>query len=75
MVQLRRLYTDVFRVYVRIREFDWHVNLQAVWRAKSLQVQLIPQLIINYKLKSVAHLPIKAMIYKTLSTVVDDFFA
>jgi len=37
--------------------------------------QLVPQLIINYKLKSVAHLPMKAMIYKTLSTVVDDFFA
>ncbi|KDQ64299.1 hypothetical protein JAAARDRAFT_118483 [Jaapia argillacea MUCL 33604] len=37
--------------------------------------QLIPQLIINYKLKSVSHMPMKAMIYKTLSTVVDDFFA
>ncbi|KDR84065.1 hypothetical protein GALMADRAFT_236703 [Galerina marginata CBS 339.88] len=37
--------------------------------------QLIPQLIINYKLKSVAHMPMKAMVYKTLSTVVDDFFA
>ncbi|KAL7415602.1 cleft lip and palate associated transmembrane protein [Mrakia frigida] len=38
-------------------------------------VQLIPQLIINYKLKSVAHMPMKAMVYKTLSTVVDDFFS
>ncbi|CAE6419510.1 hypothetical protein ACGC1H_001912 [Rhizoctonia solani] len=37
--------------------------------------QLVPQLIINYKLKSVAHMPIKAMVYKTLGTVVDDFFA
>lgn len=37
--------------------------------------QLVPQLIINYKLKSVAHMPMKAMIYKSLSTVVDDFFA
>ena len=53
------------------------MNFQTVWRAKPLsaQVQLVPQLIINYKLKSVAHMPIKAMIYKTLSTVVDDFFA
>jgi hypothetical protein len=25
--------------------------------------------------QSVAHMPMKAMIYKTLSTVVDDFFA
>lgn len=30
---------------------------------------------INHKLKSVAHMPMKAMVYKTLSTVVDDFFA
>jgi len=37
--------------------------------------QLVPQLIINYKLKSVAHMPMKAMVYKTLSTVVDDLFA
>ncbi|KAG7447533.1 cleft lip and palate transmembrane 1 [Guyanagaster necrorhizus] len=37
--------------------------------------QLVPQLIINYKLKSVAHMPMKSMIYKTLSTVVDDLFA
>ncbi|KAF9534114.1 cleft lip and palate associated transmembrane protein [Crepidotus variabilis] len=37
--------------------------------------QLIPQLIINYKLKSVSHMPMKAMVYKTLSTVVDDLFA
>ncbi|GAA5984062.1 hypothetical protein JCM10908_006032 [Rhodotorula pacifica] len=37
--------------------------------------QLIPQLIINYKLKSVAHIPMKAMGYKVLSTVIDDFFS
>ena len=35
---------------------------------------LIPQLIINYKLKSVAHIPLKAMLYKTLSTVIDGAF-
>lgn len=28
-----------------------------------------------FLLKSVAHMPMKAMVYKTLSTVVDDFFA
>ncbi|GAA5921862.1 hypothetical protein JCM3775_001864 [Rhodotorula graminis] len=38
-------------------------------------VQLVPQLIINYKLKSVAHIPMKAMMYKSLSTVIDDFFS
>jgi hypothetical protein len=25
--------------------------------------------------QSVAHMPMKAMVYKTLSTVIDDFFA
>ncbi|KAI9631503.1 hypothetical protein KEM48_014327 [Puccinia striiformis f. sp. tritici PST-130] len=38
-------------------------------------IELVPQLVINYKLKSVAHMPMKAMMYKTLNTVVDDFFA
>lgn len=33
------------------------------------------QLIINYHLKSVAHMPVKSLIYKTLTTVVDDFFS
>ena len=77
MVQLRHLYIDVFRVHVRFRELTGLSNHEAVWCANysSPQVQLIPQLIINYKLKSVAHMPIKAMIYKTLSTVVDDLFA
>ncbi|KAI0068689.1 cleft lip and palate transmembrane 1 [Artomyces pyxidatus] len=37
--------------------------------------QLVPQLIINYKLKSVSHMPMKSMVYKTLSTVIDDLFA
>lgn len=77
MVQLCHLYTDVFRVYVRIRELIGTsiYRLSGVLSPFPAQVQLIPQLIINYKLKSVAHMPIKAMIYKTLSTVVDDFFA
>ena len=74
MVQFRHLYTDVFCVYVRLRELIDMSNYRAL-SLLSAQVQLIPQLIINYKLKSVAHMPMKAMIYKTLSTVVDDFFA
>ncbi|SCV72252.1 BQ2448_4946 [Microbotryum intermedium] len=38
-------------------------------------VQLVPQLIINYKLKSVAHLPMKAMAYKFFGTIIDDLAA
>ena len=36
---------------------------------------MTPQLFINYKLKSVAHMPWKAMVYKALNTFIDDLFA
>jgi hypothetical protein len=36
---------------------------------------LTPQLYINYKLMSVAHLPLRAFAYKTFSTFIDDVFA
>ncbi|VWU49034.1 conserved membrane protein, unknown function [Hepatocystis sp. ex Piliocolobus tephrosceles] len=35
-------------------------------------VMMTPQLYINYKLKSVEHLPWKALIYKSLNTFIDD---
>lgn len=38
-------------------------------------IMMTPQLYINYKLKSVAHMPWKAMIYKSLNTFIDDLFA
>lgn len=38
-------------------------------------IMMFPQIFINYKLKSVAHLPMKAMMYKTLNTVIDDLFS
>lgn len=38
-------------------------------------ITMTPQLFINYKMKSVAHLPWKAMIYKSLNTFIDDLFA
>lgn len=36
---------------------------------------MTPQLFINYKLKSVAHLPWRMMTYKALNTFIDDLFA
>ena len=36
---------------------------------------MTPQLFINYKLKSVAHMPWKTFMYKALNTFVDDLFA
>ena len=38
-------------------------------------VRLLPQLYINYKLKSIAHLPTRAFLYKVFETFVDDAFA
>eukprot|EP01041_Mallomonas_annulata_P007827 gene7827-16006_t len=38
-------------------------------------VLMTPQLYINFKLKSVAHMPWKAMVYKALNTFIDDLFA
>lgn len=36
---------------------------------------MLPQLFINYKLKSVAHLPWRMLTYKFLNTFIDDIFA
>uniref|UniRef100_A0A7S3Q1K8 Cleft lip and palate transmembrane protein 1-like protein n=1 Tax=Chaetoceros debilis TaxID=122233 RepID=A0A7S3Q1K8_9STRA len=38
-------------------------------------ITLCPQLYINYRLKSVAHLPMKVFVYKIFNTFVDDVFA
>ncbi|KAJ1918558.1 hypothetical protein IWQ60_007470 [Tieghemiomyces parasiticus] len=38
-------------------------------------ITMTPQLFINYKLKSVAHMPWRTFMYKALNTFVDDLFA
>ena len=38
-------------------------------------IALCPQLYINYRLKSVAHMPVKVFMYKLFNTFVDDVFA
>lgn len=38
-------------------------------------IAMTPQLYINYRLKSVAHLPWRVMMYKVFNTFVDDVFA
>jgi len=38
-------------------------------------IMMCPQLFINYKLKSVAHLPWRTFTYKALNTFIDDLFA
>ena len=36
---------------------------------------MTPQLFLNYKLKSVAHLPWRVLVYKFINTFIDDLFA
>ncbi|XP_015706648.1 cleft lip and palate transmembrane protein 1 homolog [Coturnix japonica] len=38
-------------------------------------ITMTPQLFINYKLQSVAHLPWRMLSYKALNTFIDDLFA
>ncbi|KAK9728595.1 hypothetical protein K7432_000944 [Basidiobolus ranarum] len=38
-------------------------------------IAMTPQLFINYKLKSVAHMPWRTFMYKALNTFIDDLFA
>ncbi|TGJ79085.1 hypothetical protein E0Z10_g9681 [Xylaria hypoxylon] len=38
-------------------------------------LMMVPSLYINYRLKSVAHMPGKAMMYKFINTFIDDLFA
>lgn len=38
-------------------------------------LMMVPSLYINYRLKSVAHMPARTMMYKALNTFIDDLFA
>ncbi|KAI8067324.1 cleft lip and palate transmembrane protein 1-domain-containing protein [Thamnidium elegans] len=38
-------------------------------------ITMLPQLYINYRLKSVAHMPWRTLMYKSLNTFIDDLFA
>ena len=55
--------------------WSWGVNalVDVVYLAGF--VSLTPQLYINYKLKSVAHLPMKAFMYKAFNTFIDDVYS
>jgi hypothetical protein len=38
-------------------------------------LMMLPQVIINHKLKSVAHMPMKSFMFKALNTIIDDMFS
>ncbi|XP_070970960.1 lipid scramblase CLPTM1L-like [Oncorhynchus clarkii lewisi] len=63
-------------VFLRYKSwFSWIINslVNGVYAFGFLF--MLPQLFVNYKFKSVAHLPWKAFMYKAFNTFIDDIFA
>uniref|UniRef100_A0A8C9TR11 Lipid scramblase CLPTM1L n=1 Tax=Scleropages formosus TaxID=113540 RepID=A0A8C9TR11_SCLFO len=63
-------------IYVKYKSwYSWLINsfVNGVYAFGFLF--MLPQLFVNYKLKSVAHLPWKAFMYKAFNTFIDDVFA
>ena len=63
-------------VYVKHKNYySWCISTIAGFIYAFGFIVMTPQLFINYKLKSVAHLPWRKLIYKFLNTFIDDLFA
>lgn len=55
--------------------YSWVLNMLYGFLLTFGFIMMTPQLFINYKMKSVAHLPWRMMTYKFLNTFIDDIFA
>uniref|UniRef100_K1R4I6 Cleft lip and palate transmembrane protein 1-like protein n=1 Tax=Magallana gigas TaxID=29159 RepID=K1R4I6_MAGGI len=55
--------------------YSWVLNMVYGFLLTFGFIMMTPQLFINYKMKSVAHLPWRMMTYKALNTFIDDIFA
>ncbi|XP_064202130.1 lipid scramblase CLPTM1L-like [Anguilla rostrata] len=63
-------------IYVKYKSwYSWLINSLVIGIYGFGFLFIIPQLFVNYKLKSVAHLPWKALKYKAFNTFIDDIFA
>jgi hypothetical protein len=63
-------------VYVEQRGwYSWVLNMLYGFLLTFGFITMTPQLFINYKLKSVAHLPWRMLTYKFINTFIDDLFA
>ncbi|XP_041932897.1 cleft lip and palate transmembrane protein 1-like protein isoform X2 [Alosa sapidissima] len=63
-------------VYVKYKSwYSWLINSSVNGVYAFGFLFMLPQLFVNYKLKSVAHLPWKAFMYKAFNTFIDDVFA
>ncbi|XP_028409699.1 cleft lip and palate transmembrane protein 1 homolog [Dendronephthya gigantea] len=55
--------------------YSWVLNMLYGFLLTFGFIMMTPQLFINYKMKSVAHLPWRMLTYKALNTFIDDLFA
>ncbi|KAK5974830.1 Cleft lip and palate transmembrane protein 1, partial [Trichostrongylus colubriformis] len=55
--------------------YSWVLNMLYGFLLMFGFITMTPQLFINYKLKSVAHLPWRMLTYKFINTFIDDLFA
>jgi len=70
------LYSMYTLVYDRHKSwYGWAVTTMSSLSYAMGFVMMTPQLFLNYKLKSVSHLPWRHLCYKFVSTFIDDLFA
>ena len=55
--------------------WSWFIHSLAHWVYVFQFLGMTPQLFVNYKLKSVAHMPWRPLMYKAFNTFIDDVFA
>jgi len=70
----------VYAVYSIVYEehkgwYSWTLSMCYGYLLMFGFIMMTPQLFINYKMKSVAHLPWRMLTYKALNTFIDDLFA
>jgi hypothetical protein len=63
------------RFYVYESLYSWAISNLANAVYTFGFISLCPQLYVNYRMKSVAHLPAKVFLYKIFNTFIDDVFA
>ena len=55
--------------------WSWFIHSLAHWVYVFQFLGMTPQLFVNYKLKSVAHMPWRPLMYKAFNTFIDDVFS
>lgn len=65
----------IFSFLVICSWYSWTVNSMVNGVYAFGFLFMLPQLFVNYKLKSVAALPWRAFMYKAFNTFIDDIFA